>query len=245
MHHVLKSHGASIEVMRSLGMGNLGAVCNLEWAAPASDTPEDIAAAARRDAIYNRFFLGGLFKGEYPALALEALEPHLPEGWQDDFRLIQAPLDWIGVNYYTRMRVRAVDGAWPAYAPAEPVLPLTQMGWEIYPQGLRDFLLRTAREYSGDLPIHVTENGMANADLADRPDTERIAYLSDHLAAVREAIAEGAPVAGYYVWSLMDNYEWSLGYEKRFGIVHVDFDTLARTPKASYHALASWWRNAT
>jgi beta-glucosidase len=118
------------------------------------------------------------------------------------------------------------------------------MGWEIYPDGLRDFLVRLAREYSGDLPIHVTENGMANADIPDRPDTERIAYLESHLNAVREAIAAGAPVSGYFVWSLMDNYEWALGYEKRFGLVHVDFDSLARTPKASYQALARWWRDA-
>ncbi|MCU4653592.1 GH1 family beta-glucosidase [Roseibacterium sp. SDUM158016] len=242
MHHVLKSHGAAIEVMRGLGMKNLGAVCNFEWAAPASDDPADMAATARYDAIYNRFFLGGLFKGEYPPEVLEGLEPHLPKGWQDDFALIGTPLDWIGVNYYTRKRIRAGDGPWPAYAEAETVLPLTQMGWEIYPDGLRDFLLRTAREYSGDLPIYVTENGMANPDLPDRPDTERIDYLDAHLSAVREAIAGGAPVSGYFVWSLMDNYEWSLGYEKRFGLVHVDFETLARTPKASYEALARWWR---
>jgi len=110
---------------------------------------------------------------------------------------------------------------------------------------LRDFLLRVAREYSGDLPIHVTENGMANADMPDRPDSERIAYLESHLDAVRQAIAAGAPVGGYFVWSLMDNYEWALGYEKRFGLVHVDFESLARTPKASYQALARWWRDAS
>ncbi|MFW5655103.1 MAG: GH1 family beta-glucosidase [Roseicyclus sp.] len=243
MHHVLVSHGAAIEVMRGLGMGNLGAVCNFEWATPAQDTPEDHAAAARYDAIYNRFFLGGLFHGAYPDLVLEGLEPHLPAGWQDDFARIRAPLDWLGVNYYTRRRVAAAPGPWPACAGAEALLPTTQMGWEIYPDGLRDILLRIAREYSGDLPILVTENGMANPDRPDRPDMARIAYLTDHLGAVREAIAQGAPVAGYLVWSLMDNYEWSLGYEKRFGLVHVDFESLARTPKASYHALARWWRD--
>jgi hypothetical protein len=117
------------------------------------------------------------------------------------------------------------------------------MGWEIYPDGLRDFLLRVAREYSGDLPIYVTENGMANPDTTTAPIAERIAYLEQPSAAVQEAIAQGAPVAGYFVWSLMDNYEWALGYEKRFGLVHVDFETLARTPKASYQALARWWRD--
>jgi beta-glucosidase len=245
MHHVLKSHGAAIEVMRSLGMRNLGAVCNFEWAEPASDAPADVAAATRYDAIYNRFFLGGLFKGEYPAEVLEGLGPHLPQGWEDDFALISAPLDWIGVNYYTRKLIRAGEGPWPAHAEAPTRLPLTQMGWEIYPDGLRDFLLRTAREYSGDLPIYVTENGMANPDTVGTPDVARIDYLDAHLSAVRQAIDVGAPVRGYFVWSLMDNYEWSLGYEKRFGLVHVDFETLARTPKASYDALAQWWRKNT
>jgi beta-glucosidase len=242
MHHVLVSHGRSIEVMRGLGMENLGAVCNFEWSAPASDAPEDVAAARRYDAIYNRFFLGGLFKGAYPQEVLEGLEPHLPAGWQEDFDTIRAPIDWLGVNYYTRKLVRHQDGAWPNYAEAPSRLPLTQMGWEIYPEGLREFLIRNAREYSGDLPIYVTENGMANPDTVGAPDSARIDYLTRHLEAVQGAIAQGAPVAGYFVWSLMDNYEWSLGYEKRFGLVHVDFDSLARTPKASYQALAQWWR---
>ncbi len=242
MHHVLKAHGAAIEVMRGLGMKNLGAVCNFEWAEPATDAPGDVEAARRYDAIYNRFFMGGLFRGEYPAEALDGLEPHMPQGWQDDFHLIGAPLDWLGVNYYTRKLIRTAEGPWPAYAEAEPVPPLTQMGWEIYPRGLRDVLIRNARDYSGDLPIYVTENGMANPDTPETPDQARIDYLDAHLGAVREAIAEGAPVAGYFVWSLMDNYEWSLGYEKRFGLVHVDFETLARTPKASYQALSRWWR---
>jgi beta-glucosidase len=242
MHHVLVSHGRAIEVMRGLGMSNLGAVCNFEWSEPGSDAPQDLAAAKRYDAIYNRFFLGGLFKGEYPPEVLEGLGPHLPKGWQDDFATIRAPIDWLGVNYYTRKLVRHADGPWPNYTEAPTSLPLTQMGWEIYPDGLRDFLIRNASEYSGDLPIHVTENGMANPDTVDAPDEARIAYLDGHLHAVQQAIAAGAPVAGYYVWSLMDNYEWSLGYEKRFGLVHVDFDSLARTPKASYHALARWWR---
>jgi beta-glucosidase len=228
--------------MRELGMTNLGAVCNFEWSEPASAAPEDVAAATRYDAIYNRFFLGGLFRGEYPAEVLEGLGPHLPDGWQDDFPTIRAQIDWLGVNYYTRKLVRHADGPWPNYTEASTRLPLTQMGWEIYPDGLRDFLIRNAAEYSGDLPIHVTENGMANPDTTDAPDTARIDYLDQHLSAVQEAIAAGAPVAGYYVWSLMDNYEWSLGYEKRFGLVHVDFDSLARTPKASYQALARWWR---
>ncbi len=242
MHHVLVSHGRSIQMMRDLGMTNLGAVCNFEWAEPASDSAPDRNAAARYDAIYNRFFLSGLFKGAYPPEVLEGLEPHLPHGWQDDFRTIQAPLDWLRLNYYTRKLIRHADGPWPAYGDAPPRLPVTQMGWEIYPDGLRDFLIRTARDYTGPLPLFITENGMANPDQPDLPDAARIAYLESHLQAVRQAIAAGAPVQGYFAWSLMDNYEWALGYEKRFGLVHVDFDSLARTPKASYHALAQWWR---
>jgi beta-glucosidase len=240
MHHVLLSHGRATQVMKGLGVGNLGAVCNFEWATPLTNSAPDVAAATRYDAIYNRFFLGGLFKGEYPAEVLEGLEPYLPKGWQDDFATIRSPLDWVGVNYYTRKRITGTDAPWPAYDYAPAQGPLTDMEWEIYPRGLKDFLTRTAREYTGDLPIYVTENGMA---AAATPDPERIAYLGDHLDAVRAAIAEGAPVAGYFVWSLLDNYEWSLGYEKRFGLVHVDFETLARTPKASYHALAKWWRD--
>jgi beta-glucosidase len=128
MHHVMKSHGASIEVMRGLGMTNLGAVVNMEWSAPASDSAADLEAAARHDAIYNRFFLGGLFHGEYPEKALEGMAPHLPEGWQDDFGLIRAPLDWIGVNYYTRKRLRAVDGPGPPMATRRPSCPRPRWG---------------------------------------------------------------------------------------------------------------------
>jgi len=120
-------------------------------------------------------------------------------------------------------------------------LPKTQMDWEICPEGLYHFLTRTHRKVAPNLPIYVTENGMAHADAPDgpaQPDAARTAYLEAHLAAARQAIAEGVPLKGYFVWSLMDNYEWSFGYEKRFGLVHVDFDTLQRTPKASYHALA-------
>jgi len=241
MHHVLLAHGRAIEVMRGLGMSNLGAVCNFEYAEPADDSEPARAAAARYDGHYNRFFLSGLFDGSYPDIVLEGLGPHLPEGWEGDFATISAPVDWCGLNYYTRKVIGPKDGPWPALEEREGPLPKTQMGWEIYPDGLGHFLRRTAAEYTGDLPLHVTENGMANADVimdGAVSDPERIAYIDAHLAQVRAAIADGVPVAGYYVWSLLDNYEWALGYEKRFGLVHVDFDSLKRTPKASYHALA-------
>ncbi|UWR61514.1 GH1 family beta-glucosidase [Phaeobacter inhibens] len=242
MHHVMLAHGTAIQAMRALGMSNLGGVFNLEWATPVDDSEAAQQAAARYDAIYNGFFLGGAFQGRYPDLALEGLEPHLPEGWQDDFATITAPVDWCGLNYYTRKQIAPDAGPWPQYAEVDGPLPKTQMGWEIYPQGLYDFLTRTARDYTGDLPLIVTENGMANADVVTKgkvEDAARITFVDDHLDAVRRAIADGVPVQGHFLWSLLDNYEWALGYEKRFGLVHVDFETLKRTPKASYHALRS------
>ncbi len=240
MHHVLVAHGRAISVMRAAGLKNLGGVFNLEWADPAQDTAEARAAAARYDAIYNRFFLGGVFKGAYPSEVLEGLEPHLPKGWDGDFETISTPLDWVGLNFYTRKLLEHSDGPWPHYREVEGPLPKTQMGWEICPDALYQFIKRTALEYAPDLPIYITENGMANADeihAGHVDDAPRLAYLDAHLDACRKAISEGVDLRGYFIWSLMDNYEWSFGYEKRFGLVHVDFETLQRTPKASYHAL--------
>lgn len=243
MHHVLLAHGRAVQALRAQGVGNLGAVFNLEWATPASDTPADLAAADTHDAYYNRFFMDGVFRKTYPKAALAGLEPHLPQGWQNDFDVIGEAVDWCGINYYTRKRVCAAEGPWPHLNEAPNTLPETDMGWEIYPQGLYDFLHRTARDYTGDLPIFVTENGMANADHMHAgavDDSARIAYLAAHLDQVKRAIDEGVPVRGYFVWSLLDNYEWALGYGKRFGLVHVDFETQTRTPKASYHAMRAW-----
>ncbi len=240
MHHVLLAHGRATEVMRGLGMNGLGGVFNLEWAHPADDSEGARAAAARYDGLYNRWFMGGVFRGEYPEIVLEGLEPHLPANWQDDMPLISQPLDWCGINYYTRKVLAPGTGPWPAIDEVRGILPKTYMDWEIYPEGLLQFLERTATEYTGELPIYVTENGMASHDdpvAGEVEDPHRIAYIESHLAEVRRAIARGVPVKGYFLWSLLDNYEWSFGYDKRFGLVHVDFDTLARTPKASYHAL--------
>ncbi|MGB3277860.1 MAG: GH1 family beta-glucosidase [Pseudorhodobacter sp.] len=248
MHHVGLAHGRAIEVMRGLGMGNLGAVCNMEYATPADSSPEAAAAANLYDAYYNRWFVSAMFKGEYPAEALAGLGPFMPEGWQDDMPIIAAPVDWVGINYYTRKLIAPAPGPWPALQEVEGPLPKTEMGWEIYPEGLSFFLHRTAQEYSGDLPIYITENGMAGDDhlingVVD--DQERVDYLARHLDAVRRSAADGVPVKGYFTWSLMDNFEWSLGYEKRFGLIHVDFETLQRTPKASYHALQAMLTRGT
>ncbi|KIC41865.1 beta-glucosidase [Ruegeria sp. ANG-R] len=235
MHHVLLAHGRAIETMRGLGMSNLGAVFNLEWAEPADDSNEARIAAELYDGIYNRFFLGGVFDKSYPGNVLDGLEPHLPTNWQDDFDTIGTPVDWCGLNYYTRKLITRADAPWPGLKEVPGPLPKTQMGWEVDPAALSRFLIRTARDHTGDLPIYVTENGMASPER--HHDTDRIGYLDQHLAEVRRALDQGVPIKGYFVWSLLDNYEWALGYEKRFGLVDVDFETLERTPKASYHAL--------
>jgi beta-glucosidase len=234
MHHVLLAHGRAVQALRGLGIGNLGIVVNQEYALPADDSAGAAQAAARYDAIYNRFFLSGPFCGRYPDLALAGLEPHLPAGWQEDFATIAVPLDWLGINYYTCKRLVAAPGPWPGYTEMPGPLPRTDMGWEIYPEGLFEFLTRAPRDYTGALPLYVTENGMAASGVAD---ADRIAYIDAHLVQVKRAVAAGAPVKGYFAWSLLDNYEWSLGYGKRFGLVHVDFETRARTPKQSWHAL--------
>lgn len=242
MHHILLAHGMAVDRLRSMGQKNLGIVLNFEYAAAASDSAADQQAAARADGIYNRWFIEAITKRAYPQIVLDGLGPHMPAQWQDDMALIGQPLDWLGVNYYTR-HIYAHDAAaaWPHLGDRTGPLPKTQMGWEIYPEGLHHFLTRLARDHVGDLPIYVTENGMANADtLSDGtvPDSIRTEFLFAHLAATKRAIADGANVQGFFYWSLLDNYEWALGYEKRFGLVHVDFDSLKRTPKSSYHALA-------
>lgn len=243
MHHVLLAHGAAVERLRGMGQKNLGIVLNFDHCTPASDSAADVLTSATQDAIFNRWYIEGLTRGSYPAEAMAGLAPHLPADWQEDMALISQPLDWLGVNYYTR-HIHAFDpaeAAWPHSRDVTGPLEKTQMGWEIYPEGLHGFLTRLARDYVGNLPIYVTENGMANADQVINGsvnDHIREDYLSAHLDATRRAIAEGANVQGFFYWSLLDNYEWALGYEKRFGLVHVDFETLQRVPKASYHALA-------
>lgn len=241
MHHINLAHGLAMSRMRAKGMDTCGIVLNFEYAHPASDSHADINAAATQDALYNRWFIEGVTKGTYPAEALAGLSPHMPEGWQDDMAEISQPIDFLGVNYYTRNTIAAdPDAAWPHIKSVTGPLDKTQMGWEIYPDGLHYFLTRAARDYVGDLPIYVTENGMAWDDHVENGtvyDPVRTQFVSDHFAAAKRAISAGANVKGFFYWSLLDNFEWAFGYEKRFGMVHVDFDTLKRTPKASYHAL--------
>ncbi|MGR3464053.1 GH1 family beta-glucosidase [Limimaricola sp.] len=240
MHHVMLAHGKSLAVMREMGQQNLGIVLNLADPHPASGSTADIAATRRMDGISNRWFLDALFKGAYPEDILDALRPHMPAGLEDEMALISAPIDWLGINYYTRGIVADAPGTpWPQFDGVEGPLPKTDMGWEIYPEGLGTLLARVARDYTGDLPLYVTENGMAGDDhLVDGvcDDPVRLKYFDDHLQVVRGLIAEGVPVKGYFAWSLLDNYEWSFGYEKRFGLVHVDYETQTRTPKRSFEA---------
>ena len=239
MHFVLLAHGRAMERMRARGQENLGIVLNHEDIHPADDSAGAKAAAAREDAIYNRWFLEGVFTGAYPDEVLAGLGVHMPTGWRDDMDLISQKLDWIGTNYYTRTLIGAGDGLWPAVAHVEGPLAKTEMGWEIYPEGLTRVLKRV-HSYAGGIAQYVTENGMAAPDRVEDggvQDDDRIAYIDAHLGAARAAIEAGVPLKGYFTWSLMDNFEWALGFDKRFGIVRVDFDSLERLPKASYQAL--------
>ncbi|MEL6514411.1 MAG: GH1 family beta-glucosidase [Pseudomonadota bacterium] len=246
MHHVLLAQGAALQTMRAAGGKNLGAVMNFEYAEPADASEESHRLAHLYNGIYNQWFVSALRRGEYPAHVVDGLAPHLPDGWQDDFATIQAEVDWLGINYYTRKLIGPSGGLWPGLEEREGPLPKTAMEWEIYPDGLYHFMTWVNREFGDGLPIYVTENGMAAYDsVVDGKvdDQIRIDYLNAHVKKVQQALSDGVPLKGYFIWSLMDNYEWALGYDKRFGLVHVDFDSLERTPKASYHALAAALRS--
>lgn len=242
MHHVLLAHGRAVTAMRALGIGNIGLVTNFEYAQPADDSAASKAAARLHDGIYNRWFIQAVRQKSYPQDVLAGLEPHMPPGWEKDFDMIGQEVDWLGINYYTRKLIAADPAtAFPSLCEVDGPLPKTQTDWEIYPEGLHHFLTWLHHEHGRGLPIHVTENGMANADTVIGGainDVERIAYIDAHLKQVLTAIEEGVPVKSYFVWSLLDNYEWALGYDKRFGLVHVDFESFKRSPKASWQALS-------
>jgi len=243
MHHINLAHGMAVTRLRAKGMKNVGVVLNFDHTEPMDTSPEAASATATWDAIMNRWFVEAITKGRYPKEALAGFDPHLPENWQDDMAEISQPIDFLGVNYYTRHKVTTDPNAvWPHIQSEEGPGDKTQMGWEIYPDGLHGFLTRLSRDYVGDLPIYVTENGMAWDDNIENGavfDPVRVKFVSDHIMAAKRAIDDGANVKGFFYWSLLDNYEWAFGYEKRFGMIHVDFETLKRTPKASYHALKS------
>ncbi|MCL6650840.1 beta-galactosidase [Agrobacterium rubi] len=232
MHHVLLAHGLGITAMREEGVKDkLGIVVNMEKAEPFSQSPQDIEAAALGDDLFNRFFLDGVVKGTYPERVTNILEPYLPAKWHEDMKSISPTIDWIGINYYTRSLYKHDDRV--------PVFPFTQsrgdleksdVGWEVYPQALTEFLMRASNDYPG-LPIYVTENGMSETD-----ESKRIAFFDKHFGAIRDAQAQGADVRGHIAWTLIDNFEWAEGYEPKFGIVGMDPVTLDRLPKESYRA---------
>lgn len=239
-HNLLRAHAAGVEAFRASGAtGAVGLVVNLEPKYPATGDPADLAATARADAYMNRYFLDPVFFGRYPEELAEIFGEAWPEWPAAELERVCQPVDFVGVNYYTRAVV--VDDA--AVPPAragrvrQPRHAYTEMDWEVYPPGLED-TLRWVRDRYGEVPLYVTENGAA---FYDPPTAEgdvvedplRVAYLREHLRAVRRALAAGVDVRGYFAWSLLDNYEWSHGYSKRFGIVHVDFETQRRTAKRS------------
>jgi beta-glucosidase len=266
LHHQHLAHGLAVRELRSRGAQELGITLNLTNAIPNDPTDTvDIDAARRIDGLWNRAFLDPILRGSYPADVLEdvaALDfaPLIHDG---DLDIISAPIDFLGVNYYhddnvsghplpagTPAGLRPTEKAGSSpFVASEFVtfpprdLPLTAMGWEINADGLRTLLVRLGKEYDNLPPMYITENGSAwpdeiSADGAVH-DQDRVAYLKDHAAAVEAAITEGADVRGYFAWSLLDNFEWAWGYEKRFGIVHVDYDSLVRTVKDSGLAFAA------
>ena len=238
-HHLLLAHARGTAALRAEGAAEVGLAVNLEPKVAATDRPEDLAAVSRADAYLNRIFLDPLLLGRYPDELADVFGDAWPSFPAADLEEVQARPDFLGVNYYSRA-VTVDDPANPpdrARRVRQPRHPYTQMGWEVYAPAFRDLLVGLRDRY-GDLPLFVTENGMAGDD-PPQPvggrvrDPLRRAYLNDHLGAVRDALEAGVDVRGYFAWSLMDNFEWALGYDKRFGLVHVDFETQVRTPKAS------------
>ncbi|WP_345534491.1 GH1 family beta-glucosidase [Viridibacterium curvum] len=234
-HHLLLSHGMALQAMRAAGVrAPLGIVLNQSPAHPASNAPEDVAAAARAYGDFVRWYADPIFLGRYPAITNYT---RLPEAHENDFKNIGQPLDFLGINYYTRIWTSTAQPPVPAPGPHG----YSDMDWETYPEGLTELLLGIQRDY--DLPpIYITENGMACADVLANgrvADADRTEYLRSHLAAVDAARRGGVDVRGYFYWSLFDNFEWELGYDKRFGLVHVDYATQQRTLKDSAH----WYRD--
>ncbi|MEU1482496.1 GH1 family beta-glucosidase [Streptomyces sp. NPDC005752] len=254
VHHLLLGHGLAARQMREAAGSSpleLGITLNLGTATPETGSEADREACRRADGMGTRLYLDPIVHGRYPQdvvddLAAQGVELHVRDG---DLDAIATPLDVLGVNFYRGALFSGVteEGS-PTDADGLPVvrgierdLPRTAMDWEITPEELTSLLLRLQRDYA--LPTVITENGAAFDDTvaADGsvPDTDRTAYLADHIAAVSEARRQGADVRGYFAWSLMDNFEWAYGYDKRFGIVRVDYDTQVRTPKDS----ALWYRD--
>jgi beta-glucosidase len=254
IHHLLLGHGLATERMRAAATRpvKLGITLNIGTATPETDSELDRAAARRADGMGLRVYLDPLSKGEYPAdVVADQAERGVTLPIQDgDLATISTPLDVLGINYYTAHVFSGVDkdgnerdeAGFPVVRSVPRGRPVTAMGWELVPEEFTNLLLRVHRDYPG-LPLYITENGAAYDDTADEhgfvEDAGRTDYYVQHVNAVAEAYRQGADVRGYFAWSLLDNFEWAWGYEKRFGIVRVDYDTQVRTPKRS----ALWYRD--
>jgi beta-glucosidase len=228
----------ALKAMRERGIQTpMGIVLNLSPIYPASDDPKDIAKAHLDDGLNLRWYMDPLLRGFYPQDVITHLGTDMPDVHDGDMAMIQQRLDFIGVNYYTR-NFSSTGNPWDVKSTGNEV---TDMGWEVYPAGLTELLCRMYQDYK--LPeVMVTENGAAFKDqwvdgVVD--DISRVRYFHDHIAATQAAIDKGVPVTGYFAWSLMDNFEWASGYEKRFGLVYVDYATQKRTLKNS----ALWYQN--
>ncbi len=261
-HHLLLGHGHALEALRAtVPQAKVGTTFNLYSVEPASDSEADADAARRIDGLSNRLFLDPVLTGSYPADVLDDLgetEWFAEHATDDDLKRIAAPIDFLGINYYSRHTVASgskptADAPASAYPGSEHVrfvrtgAPVTQMGWEIHPDGMVD-VLRQASALAPGLPLYITENGAAYPDRVDVDgqidDGERAEYLEAHFEAARDAVAEGLPLQGYFIWSLIDNWEWAWGYSRRFGIIHVDYQTQKRTPKRSARWVADFLRDA-
>ncbi len=238
-HNLLRGHGLAVRCLRAEASGNIGIVVNLEPKDAASDAPADLDATRRADAYMNRWYLDPLRLGRYPDEMQEMFGNAWPTFPSGDFAVIGEPIDFLGLNYYTRSVNRAdADAAPTGAAPVRQAGALyTETGWEVRPESFRQ-VLNWIRTRYGELPIYITENGAAFADPPVDTDGRvrdplRTAYLRSHLGAIRDAIADGVDVRGYFAWSLLDNFEWACGYAKTFGLAHVDPATQARTIKDS------------
>jgi len=239
IHHVNLAHGAAVDAVRARVLGSLiGAIHNYQPCLPS--TPADAQAARVCDTYWNRAFPDPQCRGEYPELMQAAMAPHMQAG---DLARIHRPIDWFGLNHYGPSYVKAEAGARLGWGFGEkPVgIPLTPIGWLIEPDAFRDTLLTVAKGYK--LPVYVLENGFGGFDKPDAAgaviDNDRIAFLRAYIGALNEAASAGANIRGYFVWSLLDNFEWDSGYGVRFGLIYVDYPTQKRIPKSSSH----WYRD--
>ncbi|MFC1690262.1 GH1 family beta-glucosidase [Pseudomonadota bacterium] len=234
-HHLLLAHGLAMPVLQRNSPDSLnGIVLNFTPCYAATDSAEDEQAARIADETFNQWYIQPLMDGKYPSIIDSLPEVERPDIIPGDLEIMAQPLDYLGVNYYTRAIYRADERrSFVCLPPASQ--SLTAMGWEIYPEAFTGLLVSLNRRYRLP-PIYITENGAAMDDSIENGrinDTDRVKYIQEHLEAVNRAMEQGVDVRGYFAWSLMDNFEWAEGYEKRFGIVHVDYATQKRTIKLS------------